>query len=168
MWIVLRDLTANKDIIKELPTADLQLENGHEYIIVDYDSVLEPGEFDSITKLNEFLHFCEEHDIDEDVLAILSQVYFYKEVVESVMGENYTIINFTDETVNWNYGHGGNHNAEDMGRCLFECGCYLPPFEVTKEMKDWIDWSNAWTDANGNQGWTTASYKGKLYLVRKG
>lgn len=167
MWVVLRDITTDKDIVKELPVADLQLEDGHEYIIADYDGVLEPNEFDSIAKLNEFLKFCEEHEISSDTLAILSKVYFYKEVVESVMSDNYSIVNFTEETVCWNNGHGGSHNDEDKGRCLFESGRYAPPFEVTKEMADWIDWAYVWTDANCH-GWTEVSYRGCLYLVWRG
>lgn len=167
MWVVLKDITCDEHDIVELPVAEMHLKEGHEYIIADYEGVLEPSQFDSIHALNDFLRFCAENDISEDTLAILSKVYFYKEVVESVMNDNYTIINFTDETVGWNYGSGGNHNDEDKGRCLFECGCYLPPFEVTEEMMDWIDWSNAWTDASC-QGWHEVSYKDNLYLVRKG
>lgn len=166
MWVVLRDITTDQDIVKELPVADLQLEDGHEYIIADYEGVLEPSEFDSIDKLNEFLQFCEENEISNDTLAILSTVFFYKEVVTSVMSENYTIVNFTDETFDWNHGTGGNHTDEDMGRCLFECGCYVPPFEITKEMADWIDWTHAWTDAEC-KGWHSVNYKDSLYLVRK-
>lgn len=166
MWVVLRDVTFNKDIVRELPVADLQLEEGHEYIIADYEEGLEPSEFDSITALNEFLIFCEENDISNDVLIILSKVYFYKEVVAAVMNDNYTIVNFTKETVHWNEGRGGNHTYEDMGRCLFESGYYVPPFEISKELADWIDWSNAWVDASC-QGWTEVYYKDNLYLVRK-
>lgn len=167
MWVVLRDITFNCDIVKELPVADLHLEEGHEYIIADYEEGLEPGRFDSITVLNDFLKFCAENNISNDTLTILSKVYFYKEVVESVMEDNYTIVNFTEETAGWNYGRGGNHTEEDMGRCLFETGCYLPPFEVTKEMADWIDWAYAWRDANCNKGWVEVNYKNNLYLVRR-
>lgn len=166
MWVVLRDITCDEDIIKELPIADLQLKEGHEYIIVDYECVLEPSQFDSITALNEFLQFCVDNDISEDTIAILSKAYFYKEVVESVMSDNYTIINFTDETVGWNYGQGGMYAEEDMGRCLFETGYYRPPFDVPEEAKDWINWSYAWSDASC-QGWVDIKYNNKLYLVRK-
>jgi hypothetical protein len=166
MWVILRDITVNKDVVKELPVANLQLEEGREYIIADYESILDPSEFDSIPALNDFLKYCEENDISEDTLSILSKVYFYKEVVEAVMNDNYTIINFTDETADWNYGSGGNHTEEDMGRCLFETGCYLLPFEVTEEMVDWIDWSHAWTDACC-QGWVEVNYKDNLYLVKR-
>lgn len=166
MWVILRDITYNADVVKELPVAELQLEEGHEYIIADYEGVLEPDEFDSIHALNDFLKYCVENDISEDTLSILSNAYFYKEVVESVMSDNYTIINFTDETASWNNGTGGNHNEEDMGRCLYESGYYMLPFEVTEEMTDWIDWAQAWTDASC-QGWVEVNYKDSLYLVRK-
>lgn len=166
MWVVLRDITCNEDIVKELPVAELQLEDGHEYIIADYECILDPSEFDSIPVLNDFLKFCVENDIDEDTLSILSKVYFYKEVIEVVMSDNYTIVNFTDETAGWNNGAGGNHNEEDMGRCLYESGYYMPPFEVTGEMADWIDWSRAWTDASC-QGWVEVNYKDSLYLVKR-
>lgn len=167
MWVVLRDITFNEDIVKELPVADLQLEEGHEYIIADYENVLEPSEFDSITALNDFLQFCAENDISEETLTILSKVYFYKEIVESVTNDNYTIINFTDETAHWNNGNGGNHDEEDMGRCLYECGCNMAPFDITEEMEDWIDWSYAWRSANCSHGWSDVTYRDKLYLVRR-
>lgn len=166
MWVILRDITYDKDIIKELPVADLQLEDGHEYIIVDCEEGLEPGEFDSITELNDFLKYCADNDISEETLSILSKAYLYNEIVESVMNDNYTIINFTDETAEWNYGNGGNNNDDDIGRCLWECGYYYIPFTITEEMIDWIDWSRVWIDASC-QGWTEINYEGSLYLVRR-
>lgn len=166
MWVILRDITYDKDVIKELPVANLQLEAGHEYIIADYEEGLEPSEFDSIVELNDFLKYCAENDINEDVLSILSRAYLYKEVIEVVTSDNYTIVNFTDETTEWNCGQGGNHDEEDFGRCLYESGYYMMPFEITEDMVDWIDWSRVWIDA-GCQGWSEVNYKGNLYLVKK-
>lgn len=166
MRVIIRDITVNKykTLILPMEKIDLKphLQDNHEYIIIDTDCTLNPGQYDSITELNDFLIECLENSISEDDLYILSRCCLYHEVMEMVREESYTIVDFESETENWSYSDFTSES--DKGRVLYDCGYYQMPFEVTTEMEDWIDWSIAWRNASCS-GWREVRVGDNEYLV---
>lgn len=167
MWnVTIRDLTTNQDISLDLPMADIEsvLKQNHEYIVVDYDgSILRCGEYANINDINDFLLYCQENDIDETTLSILTKVcYGYSEVREKIESENYTIVDFTSITSAWN---GDITDADDKGLCLFEAEQLSLPFTYEPAMEDYIRWDAFWRDANCS-GWQAVTVSDNDYLVR--
>ena len=170
MRITVRDLTQNVDFNISLPTESenlrKSLREGHEYIIIDHDGILRPGELSDINELNDFLIYCKENDIDDNTLRILSVTYLYEEVLECVKRDSYTIVDFTSETAEWFCGVGGDYSDnEHLGLCLFSAGYGNLPFPYTEEMEDYIKWEYVWTDAQCT-GWRRVIVENKCYLVK--
>ena len=169
VWI--RNLTKNTEKELTLPMSEEKLDKAinpdDEYIIVDCSTAgFTPGEYDSIDELNSFLAECNENEVSEDTLNILSKVLSYTEVMKFVESERYHIIDFDEITDEWHCCYGGDFtDADDKGLCLVESGCYYPfEFEITKVMEKWIDWSAVWAQAEID-GWNEVKYKNKHYLV---
>ena len=162
MWIVIRDLTLDKDIEMDLPT-ELYLNPEHEYIIVDHDNTLEPNEYTNIKELNDFLLECKKNDISDETLKILSASYLFEEVIYKIKKEDFTIVDFDFVTAMW---FSPNINSDrEKGLVLFEEGYMQLPFEFTREMEDWIRWENLWDQAE-SEGWRVVKLNGYNYLVR--
>lgn len=168
MLIIIRDLVTYEDITLVLPKENEELDkiinNGHEYIIVDsIDGILYPGTYSSIKKLNHFLIECKENDVDEETLRILSQRYFYDEVIEKVTEGNYTIIDFDFVTAFWLCSD--INDDRDKGLVLYEEGYARLPFEIDDSMQDWIRWENLWNEAECD-GWDVVKINNHGYLVK--
>ena len=165
--ITLRNITTDTDTELHLPMnneeLEVMLDKSCEYLIVDYDPVLDISEFESVIELNNLMQKCAEKDISADMLSVLSIVLTYEEVKERIEKENYQIINFKDYMP---YGDGTVD--ADKGRALFEAGVYDPfTVLVPKELMDWIDWDSVWDNAEC-EGWQKIRYKGNCYLVNAG
>lgn len=162
--IVLRNITTDTERGLYLPMDDEELKSlldkSCEYLIVDYDDVLDINEYESVIELNNLLQKCVKKGINANMLAVLSIPLTYEEVKERIEKENYQIINFKD------YMPYGDFNVDaDKGRALFEAGAYDPfTVLVPKELMDWIDWDSVWVNAECN-GWETIRYKKNCYLV---
>lgn len=169
VWI--RNLTKDTDLVIELPIDERKLDKvlnpNDEYIITESE-ILDVGEYYSIDELNEFLFVCEENGISLEELEVLSRVMLYHEVIEAVDNQSYCIVDFDTETADWCWGNGGNITSDfDKGMCLYDSGYYSPfSFEVTEEMRDWIDWESVWVNAT-TEGWQEISINGHGYLVHR-
>ena len=169
VWV--RNLTKDKDMAINLPmekqSLDEILNSNNEYIIIDCD-ILDIDEHQSIYALNDFLLECKENGVSLDDLEVLSKIMYFNEVVYTVEDGTYTIVNFDEETSDWNSMYGGNiWNGADKGMCLFDGGYYNPfNFEVTEDIYDWIDWESVWDYAN-TDGWHTVKVNDTHYLVHR-
>lgn len=171
--IVVRDLTVDRDFMVFLPMSESRFNDNfnkeHEYIIIDRNDILKPGEYDSIEEMNNFLIECQERGINNDTLQILSATYLYDEVREMVRNENYVIVDFTSETSTWNYGQGGDYWSENDKGLLLHTLDYMrfdweKEFKIPKEAEDDIEWENLWCAAE-SCGWRTVIINYHAYLV---
>ena len=168
MRICVRNLTRDydKELILPMDVGELEKElRNDEYIIIDYYGALHPDEYSSIMELNAFLF---EYGEKKEDLAILSETYFYEEVLEMVRNETYSIINFTAETMNWGAGKD-IHNDDSKGRVMHNYGMIFDwelKYPITEEMEDDIQWENLWTTAECT-GWRTVRYRGSDYIVHR-
>ena len=172
MRFMLRNITRNEDFELDLPMSPVelydQLDKQCEYIIIDSE-LQNVSEYTSITELNRFMLDCVQvYSTDEDTLKLLCSVCIYDEVVDMVKNSSYFLINFTEETSEWNYGNGGDiHNADEKGRVLHQYGMQFDwekRHPITEEMMDDIQWENLWNMAE-SLGWAEVRYNGKYYLL---
>lgn len=169
VWI--RNLTKGIDYPIELPMDERELDKilnpNDEYIIIDSE-ILDVDEYASIDEVNKLLLMCEENRIDEETLGVMSTAFLYNEIKEMIMKEELPIIiNFDEETSDWNMYGGEIWNGADKGMCLFDGGYYNPfNFEVTEDIYDWIDWESVWDNAN-TDGWHTVKVNDTHYLVHR-
>jgi len=173
MHITVRNITKDKEFEVYLPQSEEGMEkyfsSSDEYIILDSDGALDPDEFSSIKELNHFLLECQEKEIDEETLRVLSRTYLYNEVLEKVKKDSYIIVNFDAETAGWNNGSGGNFwDDDDKGLLLHELGLCRFDWEkenpITEAMEDDICWENLWINANCS-GWNAVRVGDGYYLV---
>ena len=169
VWI--RNLTKQEELELKLPMKTTELDEAlhpdDEYIITESE-VLDVGQYDSIDELNEFLTFCQEEGITETELQVFSTIFTYHELIDNIKNGNGVIIDFDEETSDWNGGCGGDITSEeDKGMCLFDSGYYDPfNFEMTEDIYDWIDWTSVWTNATC-EGWAEVRVNNNGYLVHR-
>lgn len=172
MNLILRDITIDKDFRVSLPVEDISkipgMCPGHEFIVAEHDNVLRIGELCSISEANEVLQLAEERGMTRQELSILSAVYLYDEVKEIIEEGEYLIIDFDSETTGWNFGNGGEHDAKDYGRLLYErfgynsYGCEIP-----SPLMDHIIWESNWNAADA-EGFRDVIINNHAYLVKGG
>lgn len=161
VWI--RDLTVDNDFCLLLPMQEYALEEklnrNHEYIIIDI--TLNCGEYENIYELNRILIEWDQCGIDNDTIEILQHVFTWNEMVEHIENDWYAIVDLDAETSSCVCSNG-----EKKGLCLHELGYMQLPFEdkYSKEMEDWIDWEQLWTEAECN-GWVEVNINYHTYLV---
>ena len=158
MQIVVRDLTiANgaadvcADISGDVMT--LQLNPDHEYMIVDHDDILAPGEFDSIETVRTVIQAAKEAELTDENLRTLSATYFFDEIVQFAESgfENIQILDFDAITDSWNNGNGVFASDENLGRVLYdEIGFNGYGCEIPEELLDYIDFSQNWHTAEAD------------------
>lgn len=170
MNLTVRDITINKDFQIVLPVDDLSVYEDfrpdHEYIIIEHDNIIVPGEFCSIQEINEILQVAAKRFSMQD-LMIMSKTYLYEEVKQIIENGECAIIDFDSETCGWNFGNGGNHTEEDYGRCLYEQGYNFLPELVPEGLMDYIEWEANWNSAE-TSNWRAVLIDNNAYLVNAG
>jgi len=161
MRIYLRDITDDKDITRQIPCDNLNLNPNHEYIIIDGD--IDCGEYFSIESLNNFL---KETEVDIDTLKILNSTYLWNEVVDMVQNETYVIYDFDAETSTWYGGSGATDTDHNIGQMMYDLGYNTLPCEVPKELEDYIEWEHNWSGLE-SVGWRKTRYNGTTYIVHR-
>ena len=151
------DLKNDHTIVLPMDNEKLQAFLGNDEWIIVCSPIGE--ELTNITELNDLLL-----KVDPEELLILSEAYCFDEIKE--MDENYTIINFTEETAQYNNGNGVFESDWWMGYVLHQLGYINFPFEYTDEMEDYVKFEQLWLTAN-SEGWIAVRHDGNLYLVKK-
>lgn len=125
-----------------------------EWIIVDSPV---GNEFTDIFDLNKLAQHFEKEDFE-----ILSRTFLFEELMEL---ETYSIINFTEETAQYNTGNGVYADDWWKGYVLHNLGYEVFPFTYTDDMEDYVKFEQLWYTAF-SEGWREISYNGNLYLVK--
>lgn len=147
----------NNDYTIHLPMRQKALKSflGHdEWIIVDSPMC---GELTDILLLNDLIKKYGKEDFE-----ILSQVFYENELVDDY---DFIIINFTDETSQYNSGFGAPEDDWWKGYLLHQLNYVSFPFPYCEEMEGYVKFEQLWYTAQ-SQGWHDIRYNGKLYLVK--
>lgn len=172
MRFTLRNITRNKDFELELPISPVelhdQLDEQSEYIIIDSE-LPNVSQYIRIEIINQFLLDCEtKYSTDEETLKLLCTALGFGEAINVIKTQYYILIDFSEETSEWNYGSGGDiHNADERGRLLHQHGIQFDwekKYPIAEEMLDDIQWENLWNMAE-SLGWEAIKYKNKFYLL---
>lgn len=154
MDLYLRDLTDGRDLKLTIPMETEKLEElleSHEYLICDNslaDSCLDIDDYTSVRGLNEFLLYCKEESISDEVILVIGKCTCgFEEIKETIECGEYCIV--LPEAVNWDVDMSSD---SDKGLLLFSAGYMNLPFSYTPEMEDYIRWDAVWNDANCS-GW---------------
>lgn len=163
MEITIRNITRDtmvdfdNDHTITLPMDEEKLRNmlgNDEWIIIDSPV---GDEFTSILQLNAIL------DIhSEETIRILSRSYLLNEIMES----DFIIINFDEETKEYNNGNGVCADDWWKGYILHDFGYERFPFEYKPEMENYLKFEQLWYTAE-SEGWCDVRYNGNTYLVKK-
>lgn len=156
----IRDLTSGAEFPIILPDTEGKLLQNHEYIILD--GVIDCGEF-AIRELDNFLKNNPQVELDD--ILILQKAYLWSEIVEAIENGSYTILNFTEETSEWNGGLGGIPSDENLGLLMYELGFNELPCEVPSDLIDYINWEANWVSLQYSGGWTEVNYNQETYIV---
>lgn len=98
----------------------------------------------------------------EDVEVLQSAKYTFEEIQK---GE-FTIIDFSSETSQWNNGNGVVADEWWKGYLLHQLGYVDLPFEYKEEMEDWIKFEDLWWTADSD-GWRETIVNNNVYLVKR-
>lgn len=164
MKIILRNIS--KDTMKDfkndheinLPMTEEDLKTllgSDEWIIVDSPI---GDEFTNIMEINHLLM-----EKDEETIRILQAAGY---LFEEIKIREFTIINFDDETSQWNAGNGVICDDWWKGRLLFELGYAEFPFKYVDIMEDWVRFDALWTQAN-SEDWREVTINTVSPLLRK-
>lgn len=163
MEITIRNITKdtmadfNNDHTIKLPTNKEKLKNmlgNDEWIIVDSPV---GNELTSIMQLNDLLMV---HT--EETVKILSKSYLLNEIMEN----EFIIINFDDETKEYNSGNGVFADDWWKGYVLHNLGYEHFPFEYKEEMEDYLKFEQLWYEAE-SEWWREIRYNGDTYLIKR-
>lgn len=164
MEITIRNITKdtlvdfNNDHTLRFPMEEDKLRkllSDDEWIIVDSPI---GEELTNILELNRLLF-----DKDwEDIEVLQSAKYTFEEIQK---GE-FTIIDFSSETSQWNNGNGVIADEWWKGYLLHDLGYVKFPFEYKEEMEDWVKFEDLWTDADCD-GWRETRVDNNTYLIKR-
>lgn len=163
MEITIRNITKdtmvdfNNDYIITLPMDEEKLRNmlgTDEWIIVDSPV---GDELTNIIQLNDLFN-----DHEEGTVELLSRHYLLNEIMEN----DFIIINFDEETQEYNNGNGVFADEWWKGYVLHDFGYEHFPFKYKPEMEDYLKFEQLWYTAE-SEGWVDIKHNGNTYLVRK-
>lgn len=168
MRVILRNIT--KDNMKDfnydhqvnLPMDEEDLKEllgNDEWIIVDSPVG------DELTNILELNHLLMEKE--EDTIKILQAAGY---LFEEIKNHEFVIVDFDNETSQWNSGNGVVCDNWWKGYVLHNLGYVSFPFQYTDEMEDWVRFDMLWTQAE-TEGWRDVTVNifsklvSKTYLV---
>ena len=163
MEITIRNITKdtmldfNNDYTITLPMDEEKLKSmlgNDEWIIVDSPVG------DELTNIMQLNNLFDDHE--EETVELLSRHYLLKEIMES----DFIIIDFDEETQEYNNGNGVFADEWWKGYILHDFGYKHFPFEYKPEMEDYLKFEQLWYTAE-SEGWVDIKYNGSTYLVRK-
>lgn len=126
-----------------------------EWIIVDSPI---GEELTNIVELNRLLF-----DKDWKDIEILQSA---KYIFEEIKNGEFTIIDFSSETSQWNNGSGVIADEWWKGYLLHQMGYVNLPFEYKEEMEDWIKFEDLWWVADSD-GWRETTVDNNVYLIKR-
>lgn len=161
MQITARNLTKDIDKTLLMPMSEsklVEILGKDEWIIVDSPI---GDEFTSIHRLNLLLQ-----NMDEETVFILSKGFYIEDIFEMAENQNFVIINFNDETANYNAGNGVVDDEWWKGYVLHDLGYENFPFKYQPEMEDYVKFEQLWYTAE-SEGWISVNYNSNTYLLKR-
>ena len=104
--------------------------------------------------------------IDEETIFILSKAFYLEEIFEIAEKQNFSVVNFTEETAQYNAGNGVSADDWWKGRVLFDLGYEKFPFRYLPEMENYLKFEQLWYTAD-SEGWVEVTYCSNTYLVKR-
>lgn len=163
----IKDITVDNYLDIQLPVEDLselRLNPNHEYLFCDGD--IDFPEYISIKEMNEFLLLADEQYYKEDLKILFAADYLLDEVKYGLEHDGFTIIDFDNETSQWNCENGVIADDWWKGYLLHYMEYVKFPFECKEEMEGYVKFENLWTEANCD-GWREVSIDYHTYLVKR-
>ena len=89
-----------------------------------------------------------------------------EEIFEIAEMQNFSVVNFTEETAQYNAGNGVSADDWWKGRVLFDLGYEKFPFRYLPEMENYLKFEQLWYTAD-SEGWVEVTYCSNTYLVKR-
>ena len=161
MRATIRNLTKDYDKELSFPMEDEKLESSlgkDEWILIDAQVGEELTDINQLNKLFQ--------QIDEETIFILSKAFYLEEIFEIAEKQNFSVVNFTEETAQYNAGNGVSADDWWKGRVLFDLGYEKFPFRYLPEMENYLKFEQLWYTAD-SEGWVEVTYCSNTYLVKR-